>query len=87
MDDPETAAPDPIPGTEHVGDGDHGLGPGATAFMGLGLSIGVAMAVLVGGGLLVDNWLHCSPWGLLVGLAVGLAMAVVLAVGTVKKYL
>ena len=87
MDDPETVAPDPSPGAEHVADGDHGLGPGATAFMGLGLSIGLTMAVLVGAGLLVDNWLHCSPIGLLVGLALGLLMAVVLTVGTVKKYM
>jgi F0F1-type ATP synthase assembly protein I len=87
MDDPGAGAHDPSPDTEHPADGDRGLGQGATAFMGLGLSIGVTLAVLVGGGVLVDGWLHWSPYGLLVGLALGVLMAVVLVVGTVKKYL
>ena len=87
MDDPGAGARDPSPDTGQPADGDRGLGQGATAFMGLGLSIGVTLAVLVGGGVLVDGWLHWSPYGLLVGLALGVLMAVVLVVGTVKKYL
>ena len=63
------------------------LTPGATAFLGLGISIGLSLAILVGGGVLVDDWLHCAPFGLLVGLALGVFMAVMMVVATVRKYL
>ena len=37
--------------------------------------------------MLLDGWLHWSPFGLLAGLAVGVAMAVSMVVATVRKYL
>ena len=87
MDDPGTGADDPTPDRAHASDDGRGLTPGATAFLGLGLSIGLSLAILVGAGVLVDRWLHSSPWGLLVGLTVGVVMAVLMAVATVRKYL
>ncbi len=85
--DPRTGADDPTPDRAPDDVDARGLTPGATAFMGLGISVGLALAILVGGGVLVDGWLHCSPWGLLVGLVLGVAMAVMMVVATVKKYL
>jgi len=85
--DRPTAADDPKPGAEPDGDAAQGLGPGATAFLGLGISIGLSLAILVGGGVALDAWLHWSPYGLLVGLALGVLMAVLMVVATVRKYL
>jgi F0F1-type ATP synthase assembly protein I len=85
--DPGTGADDPTPDRAHDSDDDRGLTPGATAFLGLGISIGLALAILVGAGVLVDGWLHWAPWGLLVGLALGVTMAVLMTVATVRKYL
>jgi F0F1-type ATP synthase assembly protein I len=89
MDPPDrrTAADDPKPGVEPDGDAAQGLTPGATAFLGLGLSIGLSLAILVGGGVALDGWLHWAPYGLLVGLALGVVMAVLLVVAAVRKYL
>jgi F0F1-type ATP synthase assembly protein I len=87
MDDPGTGADDPTPGPAPSSDEARGLTPGATAFLGLGLSIGLTLAILVGAGVLVDDWLHWAPWGLLVGLLAGVVMAVLTAVATVRKYL
>ncbi len=66
---------------------DRRLSPGAIAFLGLGLEIGMCLALTVGAGLALDAVLHSSPICLLVGLAVGLAVAVALAVSTIRKYL
>jgi F0F1-type ATP synthase assembly protein I len=85
--DPRTGADDPTPVAEHDAGADRGLTPGATAFLGLGLSIGLSLAILVGGGVAVDNWLHWSPFGLLIGLALGVVMAVLMVVAAVRKYL
>jgi F0F1-type ATP synthase assembly protein I len=75
------------PDTVDDGHEDSGLAAGATAFLGLGISIGLSVAILVGAGVLVDTWLHWSPFGLLVGLALGVIMAVLMVVATVRKYL
>ena len=85
--DPPTTGADPSPVAEPPAAEVRGLGPGATAFLGLGLSVGVTLAILVGAGVLVDGWLHSSPLGLLVGLALGVVMAVLMVVATVRKYL
>jgi len=37
----------------------------------LGLTLGVATAIGVGVGVLVDRWLASAPWGLVVGLLLG----------------
>ena len=88
MDEPtsEPGADDPQPGPRWQ-PGDRRLSPGAVAFLGLGLAIGLCLAVTVGAGLALDAVLHSSPACLLVGLAVGLAVAVAMAVSTIKKYL
>ena len=85
--DPRTGADDPTPDEAHDVAESRGLTPGATAFLGLGISIGLCLAIFVGGGVLLDGWLHWSPFGLLAGLAVGVAMAVSMVVATVRKYL
>jgi F0F1-type ATP synthase assembly protein I len=85
--DPPTAANDPASGSKPDDVETHALSPGATAFMGLGLSVGVSLAVMVGAGVLIDDWLHCAPYGLLAGLALGVVMAVMMVVATVRKYL
>ncbi|MGA2837657.1 MAG: AtpZ/AtpI family protein [Acidimicrobiales bacterium] len=89
MDDPDpgTGAGDPHRDAAPGSPDDRRLSPGATAFLGLGISMGICLAVLVGGGVLVDGWLHCAPYGLVVGLALGIVVAGLMAVGTVKKYL
>ncbi len=66
---------------------DRRLSPGATAFLGLGLSIGLCFALMVGLGVLLDGWLGTSPILLLVGLGLGTVLAVLMAVATVRKYL
>jgi F0F1-type ATP synthase assembly protein I len=85
--DPGAGADDPSRDSPPFGPEDRHLSPGATAFMGLGISIALALGIPVGIGVLVDKWLHSSPWGILVGLVVGVFMAVMMAVATVRKYL
>lgn len=87
-DEPTPAAgpddPEPRP---HWTPEDRRLSPGAVAFLGLGLSIGLCLAVTVGAGLALDAVLHDSPVFLLVGLTVGIVVAVAMAVSTIRKYL
>ena len=85
--DPRTGADDPTPDRARDDAEYRGLTPGATAFLGLGLSIGLCLAICVGGGVLLDGWLHWSPFGLLAGLTLGVVMAVSMVVATVRKYL
>ena len=85
--DPRTGADDPTPDEGPDGAGHRGMTAGASAFLGLGLSIGVCLAITVGGGLALDAWLHSSPLGLLVGLTLGVVLAVAMVVATVRKYL
>ncbi len=66
---------------------DRRLSPGATAFLGLGISMALCVAVTVGVGLWLDAVTHDTPVFLLVGLAVGIVAAVGMAVATVRKYL
>lgn len=86
MDDPAPApdADDPQP---HWQPADRRLSPGAVAFLGLGLSIGLCLAVTVGAGLALDAALHSAPAFLLVGLGIGLLVAVAIAVSTIRRYL
>ena len=89
MDDPtpKTGADVPDQDSPRFEPGDRRLSPGATAFLGLGLSIGLCFAVMAGAGVLLDAWLHSSPVCLLVGLALGAVLAVLMAVSTIRKYL
>ncbi|MEP7081470.1 MAG: AtpZ/AtpI family protein [Chloroflexota bacterium] len=43
----------------------------------LGIRLGVSVAVGLGGGLLVDNWLHTSPIATLIGMVLGIGAAMV----------
>jgi hypothetical protein len=85
--------PTPTPGADepeprpHWVPADRRLSPGAVAFLGLGISIGLCLAVTVGAGLLLDALLHTSPAFLLIGLAIGIVVAVAMAVVTIRKYL
>jgi F0F1-type ATP synthase assembly protein I len=88
MDEPAPAAGADDPQPEHDwAPEDRRLSPGAVAFLGLGLSIGLCLAVTVGAGLVLDAILHSSPAFLLVGLTIGLVAAVAMAVTTIRKYL
>jgi len=86
MDEP-TPAPDADDPQPRWQPSDRRLSPGAAAFLGLGLSIGLCLAVTVGAGLVLDAVLHSTPAFLLVGLTIGLAVAVAMAVSTIRKYL
>ena len=88
MDEPAPASGADDPEPEHHWDPeDRRLSPGAVAFLGLGLSIALCLAVTVGAGLLLDAALHSAPTFLLIGLAVGIVAAVAMAVVTIRKYL
>ena len=41
----------------------------------LGLRLGVSVAIGLGGGILLDNWLHTSPLLTLVGMVLGIGAA------------
>jgi ATP synthase protein I len=83
MDETQPSEPaDPAP-TE----GQPPLGPGAIAFLTLGVAWAVALAVGWGIGYLLDRWLGTSPALSLVGLAFGLVLAVLMTVVRVRKYL
>ncbi len=41
----------------------------------LGLRLGVSVAIGLGGGILLDNWLHASPIFTLVGMVLGIGAA------------
>ncbi|MGZ6214149.1 MAG: AtpZ/AtpI family protein [Candidatus Limnocylindria bacterium] len=41
----------------------------------LGLRLGISVIVGVGGGLLVDSWLHTSPIFTLIGMVLGIGAA------------
>lgn len=41
----------------------------------LGIRLGLSVAVGLGGGLLIDNWLHTSPIFILVGMLLGIGAA------------
>ena len=83
---PSPDADDPAPEHRWAPE-DRRLSPGAVAFLGLGLSIGLCLAVTVGAGLVLDAVLHSAPAFLLVGLTIGLVVAVAMAVSTIRKYL
>ena len=55
------------------------------------MTMGLASALMIGGGigigLAVDDWLHCSPIGVLVGLAFGVVAAVGATVRQLRRFL
>jgi len=61
--------------------------PGAAAFLGMGLSAAVCVAVPLFLGVWADSAWHTAPALLVVGLVVGLAAAVFSIIGQIRKYL
>jgi F0F1-type ATP synthase assembly protein I len=57
------------------------------AFLSMGLSAAVCVAVGLGIGLWVDSALHTAPAFLLVGLALGLAVAALSVIKQIRTYL
>lgn len=43
--------------------------------MDLGIRLGVSVAIGLGGGLILDNWLHTSPLLTLIGMVLGIGAA------------
>ncbi len=72
---------------DHSPDRSPPLGPGAVAFLTLGIAWAAALAVGWGLGYLVDRWAGTSPAFTLVGLACGVILAVLMTVARVRKYL
>lgn len=61
--------------------------PGLGAFVSLGTTIAICVAVGVGLGIWADSSWGSSPWGLLIGLVLGTGLAVVSVVKLVRKWL
>jgi F0F1-type ATP synthase assembly protein I len=61
--------------------------PGAVAFLGMGLSAAVCVAIGVWLGVWADSAWHTAPAMLVVGLLLGLGAATVLVVTQIRKYL
>lgn len=51
------------------------LRPGLGLAFDLGLRLAISVILGLGAGLLVDSWLHSSPWFTLVGMLVGIGAA------------
>ncbi len=66
-----------------VADSSPGKGPSSTRppnwalGMDLGIRLGVSVAIGLGGGLLLDNWLQTSPIFTLIGMVLGIGAAMV----------
>jgi F0F1-type ATP synthase assembly protein I len=61
--------------------------PGAAAFIGMGLSAAVCVAIGVVLGVWGDSAWHTAPLCLMIGLALGLVAAVCLVVTQIREYL
>lgn len=61
--------------------------PGAVAFLSMGISAAVCVAVGVVLGLWLDNVFHTAPALLLVGLALGLVTAALSVITQIRTYL
>lgn len=67
--------------TDAYGDGMRAAGP----YLGLGIQIGLSMAVFAGAGILVDRWLDTSPWGVIVGAILGMVGIVYLVLRVARE--
>jgi len=61
--------------------------PGVVAFMAMGMTVAIIIAVFVVLGLWADHAWGTSPWGLLIGIALGTVAAVVSVVKQVRRFL
>lgn len=76
------------PSTPHEQVNDHVKDlPGVSAFLSMGISAAVMVAVFVVLGLWADHEWATSPWGLLIGIALGTVAAVVSVVKQVRRFL
>lgn len=71
---PSTSTPESVAGG--YGDGMRAAG----SHLGFGLQIGVSMACFVGLGLVADQWLDSSPWGVIVGACLGMVGVMALVI-------
>ncbi len=83
----DRSPPPPRPGPEEPRESDRLLSPGAVAFLTLGLTVAVSLAVCAGIGYLIDALAHTEPLFTLIGLALGVMIAVATTVSTVRRYL
>jgi F0F1-type ATP synthase assembly protein I len=60
--------------------------PSGGQLAGMGISIAVAMIVPLVLGVLVDSFLHTSPFGVLVGLVLGITASCYTAVARLRPY-
>ena len=63
------------------GDGMRAAGP----YLGLGLQIGLSMALFVGLGILADSRLETSPWGVIAGAVLGMVAVLALVVRIARE--
>lgn len=61
--------------------------PGTIAFLGMGLTAAVIIAIFVFVGIWADRSWGTAPWGLLIGIALGTVAAVVSVVKQVRRFL
>jgi len=61
--------------------------PGAMAFLTMGTTVAIIMAVFVVLGIWADRAWGTAPWGLLIGIALGTVAAVVSVVKQVRRFL
>ncbi len=90
MDDatpPPESEPEPEPEPPDLADRGPTLGPGAVAFLTLGVASALCVLLAGGIGYLIDGWAHTSPLFTLVGLGLGLVAAVLMAVARIREYL
>jgi hypothetical protein len=61
--------------------------PGVVAFLTMGTTVAIIIAVFVVLGLWADHEWGTAPWGLLIGIALGTVAAVVSVVKQVRRFL
>jgi F0F1-type ATP synthase assembly protein I len=61
--------------------------PGVAAFLTMGMTVAVTIAVFVVLGLWADRSWGTAPWGLLIGITLGTVAAVVSVVKQVRRFL
>ena len=61
--------------------------PGVLAFLTMGTTVAIIIAVFVVLGIWADSAWHTAPWGLLIGITLGTVAAVVSVVKQVRRFL
>ncbi len=79
--------PEPLEHPASAPEGDPKPLPGAVAFLGMGLSAAVCVAVPVFAGVWADSHWHTAPLYFVIGLVLGLAAAVASVITQIRQYL